>query len=537
MFFASASTTVKFHEYPSGNVVHNYQPGTKVEGPIRSISWSRDGQWLALVPYSGITEIVSVKNQLKLLNTIQDFEEPSCAAFQNTTRKHIALGTKNGQVVIYDIKTRNTKKRFPRTSSFITHVGFTAKDTHCVASCRNGDILLYSNVTNNLSCTFKVPKSNSVTCLRTNPQKRNLIIAGSNEGIISLWDSNTNKVKFCIEAHKAPVTSVAFSPVNSDLIISTGSDRQFSVYDIIDNKCIASISVENNITAVDFSPDGKYFAMGSQNGFVYIYDSRNIQEPIHSFQAHKSAVKHLAFQSQADVSNSSSISDPTDFPSNEIIESIHTSNSVEAGDSFIAALGLDKNNTADSMGPEESIKSPEVNKWTVLTDTPSGHNSTKILHEKIGLGDSRKQFSSTPKTSNSQNLIPSASPIVNVNQKSITVNATMSDIQAAAKEAVKEELRSTVEELKSDIKFQSMHSTYQMKRMLLDLQMAMVKEFIKVENFCNGIKDEITIDSRSDGNSSLLEENEQLKRRIEELEQQIASLTQDHILQNGENGV
>ncbi|KAJ8944842.1 hypothetical protein NQ318_012989 [Aromia moschata] len=387
MFIASASTTVKFHEFPNGNVAHNYQPGTKVEGPIRSISWSRDGQWLALVPHSGLTEIISVKDQLKLMKTVHDVDEPSCVAFQNTTKRLIALGTKNGQVLIYDIKSRSTKKRFPRTQSIITHVSFTAKDTHCVAGCKNGDVLLYSNVTNNLSCTFRVPKSNSVTCLRANPLKRNLIIGGSNDGVVAVWDSNVSKVKFCMEAHKAQVTSVAFSPVNSDLVVSTGLDRQFCFYDIVDNKCIASIPVENSLMAVDFSPDGTYFVMASQNGLIYTYDSRNIQQPVHAFQAHKSAIKHLAFQNvSTDPSNSSVTSISTEsviavgaseetsrrtsdlfgmfiqVPSNEVVDSIRTSNSIEGGDSFIAALGLDRNNTADSFHQDESIGTQEPKK-------------------------------------------------------------------------------------------------------------------------------------------------------------------------------
>ncbi|KAJ8931029.1 hypothetical protein NQ314_016111 [Rhamnusium bicolor] len=559
MSIATASTTVKFHEFPSGNVTHNYQPGTRVEGPIRSISWSKDGDWLGLVPHSGFVEIVSVKDQLKLVKSIQDVNDATCASFPKSGKKHIALGTKSGLVLIYDVKAKNTKKTFPKGSSMITHVDFTAKDTHCVAGCRNGDVLLYSNVTNTLSCTFRVPKSSSVTCLRTNLFKRNLIIGGSNEGVVAVWDSNVNKIKFCMEIHNAPVTSVAFSPVNTDLVVSTGADRQFCFYDIVDNKIIANVSVENSITAVDFSPDGTFFVMAAQNGRVYIYDSRNIQNAIHSFEAHKSAIKHLAFQNRSELASDSSFeSNSTEsiipiqsseemskrnsdlfgmfiqVPSSEIIDSIKTSgNSMEGGDSFIHALGLDKNTTIDSYHQEESLANEGVHKWQENKESPTSANPTKTVHEKIGLGDSKqKQLSSTPKLLH-QNLKPAMSPIISFNQTASATNVTIAEIQAAAKGAVKEELKTTLEEIKADIKFQATHTTYQMKRMLLDLQMAMVKEFIKVENYCNGIKDDITAESspQSD-NNYLMEENEQLKKRIEFLEQQIASLTLSQNRQN-----
>ncbi|XP_018570284.1 protein NEDD1 [Anoplophora glabripennis] len=543
MFVASASTTVKFHEFPNGNVMHHYQPGNKVEGPIRSISWSRDGNWLSLVPFSGHADVVSVKDQLKLIRTIQDVDEPSCVAFLNSTKKLIALGTKGGQVFIYDIKMKNTTKRFPRASSLISHVDFTAKDTHCVAGCTNGDILLFSNTTNNLSCTLRVPKSRSVTSLRANRFKRNLIIGGSNEGIVVVWDSNVNKVKFTMEAHKAPVTSVAFSPVNSDLVVSTGSDRQFCFYDIIDSKRIASVPVENNITAVDFSPEGTYFVMGSQNGRVYIYDSRNIQEPVHSFSGHTSAVKHLIFQRSLDSksASSSSISDDSivpiqtleepsncdsdifgmfiQIPSNEMVESIKTSgNSMEAGDSFFAALGLDKNNTLESF--QQDVSTESTKKWP----EDKNNSAQKSTHDKIGLVDSKQiQMSSTPKFF-PQNFKNIRSPSYTVNQG--YANLTLSDVQTVIKETVKEDVKATLEEIRTDIKFQATHTTYQIKRMLLDFQMAMVREFIKVENFCNSIRDDLTTDSpRHAENNYLMEENEQLKKRIEFLEQQVAFLT------------
>lgn len=111
MYIASSSTSVKFHSFPEGDLVYNYQPGSKVDGPVRSISWSKDGSWLSVVPTSGLPEIISVRNQLKLIHTIVEVEEPSCTAFQNTTKKFIAFGTKSGQVLIYDVKQKKIKNK------------------------------------------------------------------------------------------------------------------------------------------------------------------------------------------------------------------------------------------------------------------------------------------------------------------------------------------------------------------------------------------------------------------------------------------
>ncbi|XP_050505148.1 protein NEDD1-like [Diabrotica virgifera virgifera] len=545
MYIASASTTIKFHEFPDGNVIHNYQPG-KVEGPIRSVSWSQDGNWLVVVPHSGQTEIVSTKDQLKLLKTIHEVDEPTVACFQNTTKKLVGIGTKSGLVLIYDIKSRNVKKRFARASTQVTHVAFTAKDTHCVAGCKNGEILVYNNVTNSPPSNLRVPKSNSISCLKTNQLKRNLVLGGSNEGVVVVWDININRSKFCTEAHKAPVSSVAFSPVNPDLIITAGSDRQFCFYDIVDNKCIANVPVENNITAVDFSPDGTSFVMASQNGRVYVYDSRNIQEPVHSFTAHKSAIKHITFQKVNESSDSSvcSISKSSDNSAAEDIKkkpfrSVRTSDffgmyvhtvdgtreahsvaSIEGGDSFIAALGLDKSNASESVNNDDVFIKTDISRLPSIHDAelPSSNSIAKPNN----LSDCKpKQFSSTPKF---QYFAKSEMSPITV-QNVLPSSASNSDIKSVVRECFNEEFRNVVSDLKNDIKYQATHTTYQLRSMLLDVQMAMVKEFIKVENFNNRLRDDMLPNSNYE--ASLVEENDRLRKRIDFLEEQLKNLSND----------
>ncbi|XP_057666809.1 protein NEDD1-like [Diorhabda carinulata] len=545
MYIASVSTTIKFHEFPNGNVIHNYQPG-KVEGPVRSLSWSRDGNWLVVVPHSGQTEIVGTKDQLKLLKTIHEVDEPTAACFQNTTKKNIGIGTKSGLVLIYDIKSRNVKKRFPRASTQITHVAFTAKDSHCITGCKNGEVLVYNNVTNSPPSNLRVPKSNSITCLKTNQLKRNLVLGGSNEGIIVVWDININRSKFCTEAHKAPVNAIAISPVNVDLIVTAGADRQFCFYDIADHKCIANISVENCITAVDFSPDGTHFVMGSQNGRVYIYDSRNIQQPVNSFLAHTSAVRHIAFQNRHESSDSSVCSLSKSFDNVAITQeekrrnkSVRTSDffgmhlyTVDAGldrksvasvggeDSFIVALGLDKDNTTESINNDVFVEDISSKPNNNDLDLPC---SISLQLNKPEAGDLKmKQFSSTP-IFNIHHSLSELSQTSNVMHKS-TTNATNSDeIKTLVKECFSEEFKTVIDDLKNDIKYESTHTTHQMRIMFLEMHMAMVKMALKLEDFSKRIR--YDPHPTSNYENSLVDEIERLRKRNDFLEEQLKNST------------
>ncbi|XP_030764762.1 protein NEDD1-like [Sitophilus oryzae] len=564
MFIGSSSTVVKFHEIGATSVSYTFEPTSKVDGPCRSISWSKDGNWLAVVPHLGFAEIITLKGHCKLLQTVQDVIEPSCASFQNLTKRNIAVGTKHGQVLLYDVKSKSIKSRYPRTTCSVTHVGFTAKDTHCYAGCSNGDLLLFNNVAKSLSCTMKVPKSNSLTSVQAHSQRRNFFVGGSNEGIVAVWDTNVNKVKFYNDAHKAPVTSTIFSPINAALVISAGLDRQVCVFDVDDRQRIACIPVENNVTSLDFTEDATHIAMGSQNGKMHVYDSRNLQTPVYSFEAHESAIRHLAFQNSSSdsVNNNSSVgsivteevSRPSrsteavavrkkrtsdifgviveaNAPDNDISDSPRSSvlTTQDGGDSFIQALGLDKNDTADSMKFEESIhenKSRDClsGKRTSLSSfTP---NPTRTVHEKLGLYDSKSIKQSTPKIL-AENFPPVFSPITSEQNrsKSQAVLPTVSGIQTITKEAVQDEVKKAIDDLRSDIKQDIMQSGAQIRRMMLDFHLAMVKEFMKMENYCNSIRNEINPDAAINRDSYLLEENMHLKKKIEELEIRIANFS------------
>ncbi|CAH0551633.1 unnamed protein product [Brassicogethes aeneus] len=553
MYIASACDEVKFHRFPDGNLAHHYQPGGKDKGSVKSISWAKGGNWLALIPHTGHSEIISIKGQLKLIHTVLEVEQPTCSAFQHETKKLLGLGTKSGLALVYDIKARHVKKRFPRGSSAITQIAFTAKDSHVVASCINGEVLLYSNTSNNLSGTFRVPRSTTVSTIRTSAQKRHLVLGGSSEGVVVCWDINASKTKFTIDAHKAPVTSLAFSPVNSDLIISTGLDRQFNLYDIDSNKRIARIPVDNNITAVDFSADGLHFVVGSQNGKILVYDTRNIQQPSDVFDSFPNkAIKHLYIQPQSE--HDSSICSNVTIKNSPLIkreeqnnvtndsfgmfidQGVHepdTSVKCEGdsngiGDSFLDALGIEqsKDESIKAANPPPVLQiSDSVKKWldsnkSIVIESPK--NPNKLIHERLGLGDSKRLSFSTPISATQKQLETPGhrlSPVIS--KSNLDNNIAISSIRTM----IQEEITKAQEKITQDIKYQIMSNASELRRVNLNLQMSMIKEFIKVENHCNAIKDSLNGNTMTHHELYLQEENALLRERVAQLEDELSSLT------------
>lgn len=547
MYVASASTTVKFHEFPTGNIAHNYQPRNKVHGPIKSISWSKDGNWLVLTPHSGPIEIITVKEEFKFLKAIEDVDEPTCVTFQNTTKKCIGIGTKSGLALIFDIKASKAIKRFPRVTSQITHLEFTSKDTHCVIACKNGDVLVYNNLINSPPTSMRVPKSSSISCLKTHKIKQNLILGGSNEGIVCIWDNNTNKVVFAIEAHKTPVHSLAFSRINNDLIATSGSDRRVCFFDIISNKIVGSISLDNSITALDFCPDGQYFELASQKGQIFIYDSRKITHHIHSFQAHSSTIKHLLFQnfisgnaSICNISVESTVSPAEEnlnirskrtsdmfrafLPSAESIDGaidapnrIRSHVSTDGGDSFMEALGLDNNSTTDSVKLDDVFsKYPQAKIPVTITEaSETGEGDNVTIPDKTEVNNLKeKQLTSTPVL---QRASPNNKNVSSLDMKEF-INNIIKDERNTDLQNIRTEMNEMANELKNEVKSEAMI----IRRILYDTQMAMVKMSLKMEDWCNKLREEMLGENGRDI-SELLDENQKLKKKIELLEIQLKS--------------
>lgn len=529
MRIASCSTVLKVHEWPEGDIVTTYQPSAKYEGAIRSISWSKDGMWIVIVPINGISEVVSVKEQQpRQLLAIKDYHS-TCAAFQNTTKKAVVLGTSTKEVLVYDIKAKQVRKQFDPCASIINHIEYTAKDSHIAAACENGDINLYSNTVNKLSTTFRVPKSTCCTSLRCHVSKRNHILAGSYEGVVALFDTNVSKVMYISQAHLGAVSGLSFSPVNSDLIVSTGLDRRLLFHDASSKIRPAEIAVENTATSVDFAPNGISIAVACQNGKICVYDARKLTTPVNRFEAHSARINKVLFQKieeekssfvlneeegkvptgYEEVNVSSKTGDSFSFSmemfTGQSPRNVQEEKSQECGDSFMAALGLNMTDSKSALFTSESSTTSTV----VMGDPKKTVNKSlptlKVTH------------SSTPKLIQQEEEAPELSPVISSSMNSGS-NLPVQQVAGVSAEEVRkifrEEFNSGLNKFKKEVAQDLYEVTSQVRRQFLDLHMSIVKEFVQIENNLNRLKQELLVEDPCYSEDMLLQENCRLKREL-----------------------
>lgn len=441
----------------------------------------------------------------------------------------------------YDIKTKQVKQRFELCPVQINKIECTAKDTHILAALDNAEIRVYSNTTKQLSQKFVVPKSTSCTHLRCHHTKRHSIVAGTNHGIIALFDINVKKAMYVDSAHVAPVTGVAFSPIRFDVVVTSGRDRKLVYHDVISRVKIAEVSLENSVTALDFAPDGLFVIAGSQNGKITAFDTRNVQKPVHTFEAHNKEITNLLFQKQENGDGNSSvcmINEEFNVPETNLIEPSdgrvsysfdYCTGMVEApsprrsppqtaqdaGDSFMAAIGTFENDSRNL-----SVKSGTT------TASSSGHplNETKKI-EPQSVSVLKKISSSTPKCTSEDLAPPELSPVVSGSQNQtcqpLIIQQTAGVTEDQVRMIIKEELRSAMNSFKREMQQEMYDVLTQMRRHFLDLQMSIVKEFVQVENHFTKLREDLETDDQCFGDELLQQQNYQLRKELQMLKEKM----------------
>jgi WD40 repeat protein len=112
---------------------------------------------------------------------------------------------------------------------------------------------------------------------------KELIVSGSSDKTIRVWETATGKCLSILEGHTDSITGIAIIP-NGKLIVSTAWDSKVRVWETATGKCLSILEGHtDSIYGVAITPDGKLIVSGSKDSTIRVWDSsdlKRIQEQV-----------------------------------------------------------------------------------------------------------------------------------------------------------------------------------------------------------------------------------------------------------------
>lgn len=477
----------------------------------------------------GVVEVLSpADNDIRTLQHIP-LKDTWSACFHREGHRNIAIGTRSGNIMIWDTKNKNITKTFPTPSqqSCVNFVSYNAKNTSLAASMQNGDTVIYSLVSNIPVLTVKLSCSKSISAMKFHHESRSLLGLTTDEGHIVIRDITTNKDKAFFEnVHASPISDMAYSLINRDVLLSTGFDRIMNVYDVRLQNVVSTIRTSYILTSLAINPENQV-ALGTKNGLVLIYDLRDLTVPSKILKGHEEEVHKVSFQPirrkmvSADISLREDIdvlqlplkmSSPirsrtsdmffvSDTPPKNCLD-ISSQGDTKA-DSFLAMMGLDKSNENE----EEGNKSTEFEKKSDKHD---------LRYQQL---DAEKNTSkiSTPINNRTTEILSFPSPVitngvpdeVRGSNANLSLQKPPNSAPALAVESV------TVEELKDFVKLALTDVSDDNRNYFLHIMMALTKQKLYLEKQLTGMSEQIQ--NMAQTQKALVESNRKLAFEVDQL--------------------
>ncbi|MCY7345992.1 MAG: WD40 repeat domain-containing protein [Pyrinomonadaceae bacterium] len=140
-----------------------------------------------------------------------------------------------------------------------------------------------------------------------------LILASADaEGVIAVWDANSNSLVKTLAGQIAPLGSLAVSSDNK-LIAAGSADKTVKIWDLENGQLLHSLAGhEKAISAVAFSPNNRFAASGGWDSKLKIWDARAGTE-IKNLTGHISVIDSLCFSPDGKILASSSSDETIKF--------------------------------------------------------------------------------------------------------------------------------------------------------------------------------------------------------------------------------
>ncbi|MBW4499030.1 MAG: WD40 repeat domain-containing protein [Scytonema hyalinum WJT4-NPBG1] len=266
------------------------------KGPVRSVSFSPDGQQLASSSDDTMVRIWDLQGrELKKFENKKYASSVSAISLSRDGKK-IVSGGKDGTIRFWDLQGQPLGEPFKGHLGDVKSVAFSPDGKKIVSGGKDGTIRLWDLQGQSLGEPFK-GHLGDVKSVAFSPDGKK-IVSGGKDGTIRLWNLQGQPLSKPFEDHLGDVNSVAFSS-DGKQIVSGGDDGTIRLWNLQGKGERIFQIYGPRITSVTFSPDTQRIISSDHTGRILLWNLQDPKEqlPLAAWQTKQSAVNSISLSS------------------------------------------------------------------------------------------------------------------------------------------------------------------------------------------------------------------------------------------------
>lgn len=221
------------------------------ERPVNCLAFSADESCILAGLWDGTVKVFKVVNEHSKL----DFKEGECVATLtghtksvqalavSSLGKHLATGSMDNELLLWDAGSNKLIANLSRHSRPVTAVAYTKDGSHLLSASADSTVKVWEANLGTELASIPVAQGYMTACAFS-PTDATVLVTGSSECHVVIWDLTTMEVAHTLEGHTRAPTCVEFSP--DGRYLATASEDSFRVWDCSHNYAPVAFEKDEN---------------------------------------------------------------------------------------------------------------------------------------------------------------------------------------------------------------------------------------------------------------------------------------------------